>query len=340
MFKRRMLGTTGLVTAICCAFTMAPAAALAYYERPVCVSLDSFVVVDPTAAAEHLAAATEGASEDDASSIDTVYRVVTKRTLVVTAPGDVEMLLCPTIGEGVVDTSTAAEALRQPPQPTVDLPDAEWEVVILASESPVFLPQYGAPSASVDHEQNDPPSSNWRRNTSGCANVKHYAYEGADEPIVTRTVCWRLDQQLENDPARRYYQFEADVSGSGQNKTTVERMWVEAKRYDHAVPMEFDAMPSPAEDRPGSQECQTTSESLSVMSGAPVEVGFGYSTSRVTCEDYLVKQYGEHGHWASVWEGNPSTKGTRHIGLNMPVRASQSDTRRAEWLLLTGQKWG
>lgn len=57
----------------------------------------------------------------------------------------------------------------------------------------------------------------------------------------------------------------------------------------------------------------------------------------MTCETYRPKMYDDEGHWATIWEGNPSVnqKDSRHVLFTMPVKTAEGAL--PAWVRLNGQ---
>lgn len=155
-----------------------------------------------------------------------------------------------------------------------------------------------------------------------------------------RLVCWQIDRQFEdNDPNRNFWQFHVDISGESVGYRSMERMWTEVVPQpvrEHT--QRWDAQPKPNARYGGGEGCYTEAASFSVGSGAPVQFGYAYTWERTQCETYMPKSYDDHGHWASIWEGNPKVADghRRAVMLKAPVQ-TPSD-KGVHWELWTGQR--
>ena len=154
-----------------------------------------------------------------------------------------------------------------------------------------------------------------------------------------RWVCWPLDRQQEDsDPTRSFWQYEQQSTGSAKKGWEMKRLWVEGKPAPDTVPMRFDGIPQPKDSVPKQDRCrkETDSVSLQIASGAPVSVGFGHSWEKTTCEEYEVKHYDDHGHWATIWKGEPvKPDQARNVVFVMPISAHEG--ARPTWEPWSGQ---
>lgn len=179
------------------------------------------------------------------------------------------------------------------------------------------VPTAGARPPSLDVQvpvsQPVPAGANWVVNNEDCFRVS-MEYFG-------RWVCWQVDEQSgDRDPGRHFWQYTQRASGSADNAWKMKRLWVEGKPHARSARMRFDGMPAPGESSRKMDSCDSVSEGISVSSGSPVTVGFSRTWSRVSCERYEVKDYDDHGHWATIWEGKPLNEHhTRQVIFTMPV---------------------
>ena len=154
-----------------------------------------------------------------------------------------------------------------------------------------------------------------------------------------RWVCWQIDRQQEDhDRGRSFWQYKQESTGSAKKGWKMKRLWVEGKPSPDTVPMRFDGVPQPKDSIPKQDRCtkETTSVSLQVSSGAPVTLGASHSWEKTTCEEYEVKHYDDHGHWANIWKGAPvKPDQARNVVFVMPV--SSNEGARPTWEPWSGQ---
>ena len=155
--------------------------------------------------------------------------------------------------------------------------------------------------------------ASWALNNEDCFRV---AMES-----IARWVCWEIDEQHgDSDAGRHYWQFTQEATGSSERSWKMKRIWVEGKPHENSAPMKFDGIPVPKESSKKAENCDNVSDTISVSGGMPVSVGFSRTWNRVTCERYKVKDYNDHGHWATIWEGKPVGKDdARHVIFTMPI---------------------
>lgn len=153
-----------------------------------------------------------------------------------------------------------------------------------------------------------------------------------------RWVCWQLDKQEDDNPARTHWQYEQETSGSAKKGWKMKRLWVEGKPAPDTIPMRFDGIPEPKDSIPKQDRCktETRSVSLQIASGSPVSFGSSHSWDKTTCEEYEVKHYDDHGHWATIWKGEPvKNDQARNVVFVMPV--STNEGARPTWEAWSGQ---
>jgi hypothetical protein len=154
-----------------------------------------------------------------------------------------------------------------------------------------------------------------------------------------RWVCWQLDkQQHDNDPARSYWQYKQESTGNAKRGWEMKRLWVEGKPAGDTVPMRFDGIPEPKDSIPKQDRCKTETRSVSIQigSGTPVSLGSAHSWDKTTCEEYEIKHYDDHGHWANIWKGEPvKPDQSRNVVFVMPV--SSNEGARPTWEPWSGQ---
>jgi hypothetical protein len=172
----------------------------------------------------------------------------------------------------------------------------------------------------------------WALNNEDCFRVAH-------EPFA-RWVCWEIDEQHgDSDHGRHYWQFTQEATGSAEKHRKMKRLWVEGKPHEKAAPMRFDGIPEPKETSKKADACETRSDTISVSGGKPVSVGFSRTWNRVTCERYEIKDYNDHGHWATIWEGKPvGHDDARHVIFTMPI--STVEGQLPMWHPWSGQRKG
>ncbi|HVF06402.1 MAG TPA: hypothetical protein VNA20_16285 [Frankiaceae bacterium] len=182
-------------------------------------------------------------------------------------------------------------------------------------------------------DDNNGSSASWSRRGGDCYKVSTEAF--------WRIVCWRIDgQDKDNDSSHNYWQLHLDSSGKSVGYRDMERMWVEAVPGPRgASNQSWNAVAKPSAQYGGSQGCTTSGENVSVASGAPVQVGFGFYWERTSCENYYPKSYGDDdGHWATVWEGNPNVKPEVHRAVMVKVPVKTPADKGVMWEFLTGQR--
>lgn len=154
-----------------------------------------------------------------------------------------------------------------------------------------------------------------------------------------RWVCWRIDNQANDaDPARAFWQYKQEATGSAKGGWEMKRLWVEGKPAEDAVPMRFDGIPEPKDSIPSQDRCkkETDTVSISVASGKPFSAGFSHSWEKMKCEEYEVKHYDDHAHWAVIWKSEPVDKSqARNVVFVMPV--STHEGGRPAWEPWSGQ---
>jgi hypothetical protein len=153
-----------------------------------------------------------------------------------------------------------------------------------------------------------------------------------------RWVCWQIDKQADDNPGRSYWQYEQESSGSAKKGWKMKRLWVEGKPAPDTPPLRFDGIPEPKDSIPKQDRCKTETKSVSIQigSGTPVSLGSSHSWGKNTCEEYEVKHYDDHGHWATIWKGEPvKTDQGRNVILVMPV--STHEGARPTWEAWSGQ---
>lgn len=276
-------------------------------------------------------------------------------TLLDSAPGDPrgklhqvsEMLEGLLDGRLPVDPLTLARMIEDIAAAQVDpllyaagLPDSKhlWPSAIITEVVPVAVAAPPGPDEIMANpnlpdgarEEHDGHSAGWSTRNKNCFDVVTDAFK--------RLVCWRIDgQDKDNDDSRNFWQLHTDVSGESIGRY-MDRMWVEAKpRPDGATNQSWDAMPQPSADFGGSEGCTTQGNTFEVASGAPIQVGFGYYWERTTCESYFPRAYDDHGHWASIWEGNPMIHAGRRRAVMVKTPVKTPADKGVWWDLLTGQ---
>jgi hypothetical protein len=154
-----------------------------------------------------------------------------------------------------------------------------------------------------------------------------------------RWVCWRIDKQdHDSDPSRSFWQYKQDAIGSAKGGWEMKRLWVEGKPAGDSIPMRFDGIPEPKESIPKQDRCKKSTDtvSISIASGKPVAAGYSHSWDHVRCEEYEVKHYDDHAHWAVIWKGAPVDKNQgRNVVFVMPV--STHEGGRPAWEAWSGQ---
>lgn len=172
--------------------------------------------------------------------------------------------------------------------------------------------------------------SEWVRSTADC---DIYSTKG-----FARTQCFEINRQAgDTDPRRTFWQYTVEATGHSKGGRKMDRMWVERKPSAASARQEFDGIPEPKEARNKADRCVQETEGIAIGSGAPVQIGFSKSWTRMTCETYRPKMYEDEGHWATIWEGDPSVseKDSRHVMFTMPVKTAEGAL--PAWVRLNGQ---
>ena len=154
-----------------------------------------------------------------------------------------------------------------------------------------------------------------------------------------RWVCWQIEKQgNDRDPARSFWQYKQESTGNAKKGWEMKRLWVEGKPAPDTVPMRFDGIPQPKDSIPKQDRCKTETKSVSIQigSGTPVSLGSAHSWDKTTCEEYEIKHYDDHGHWANIWKGEPvKPSQSRNVVIVMPV--SSAEGARPTWEPWSGQ---
>lgn len=181
-------------------------------------------------------------------------------------------------------------------------------------------------------EESDGRAANWETRRKDCFQVSTEAF--------WRLVCWRIDKQIkDNDRHHNFWQFHVDGGGKSVGYRYMDRMWLEAKPQPvGASNQAWDQLPKPSAEFGGSGGCTTEGSTFEIASGAPVQVGFGYYWERMTCETYEPKSYGDEGHWASIWTGNPYVAPEKFRSVMVKVPVKTPTDKGVWWDLLTGQR--
>lgn len=244
------------------------------------------------------------------------------------------------VNPSVPDPDALVTELRETTDPVVtEVLDAELsaivtEVVPFAAAAPPgpseIMANPNLPNGARD--DNDGRSATWSTRNKDCYNVASEAF--------SRVVCWRIDgQDKDSDSNRNFWQFHIDASGKSVGYRSMNRMWMEARPSPQgATNQAWDALPKPSAQYGGSEGCSTSGDTFTIASGAPVQVGFGWYWERTSCENYYPKSYGDDGHWASVWEGNPNVKPEVHRAVMLKVPVKTPPDKGVMWELLTGQR--
>ena len=172
--------------------------------------------------------------------------------------------------------------------------------------------------------------SEWVRSNADC---DIYSTEG-----FARTQCFEINRQAgDTDAGRTFWQYTAEATGHSKGGRKMDRIWIERKPAETSAAQQFDGIPEPKEARNKADNCVQETEGISIQSGAPVQIGFSKNWSRMTCETYRPKMYDDEGHWATIWEGNPtvSEKDSRHVLFTMPVKTAEGAL--PDWVRLNGQ---
>jgi hypothetical protein len=123
-------------------------------------------------------------------------------------------------------------------------------------------------------------------------------------------------------------------------------VWVEGRPQANTATQRSDGIPKPNQQAGGDSGCASTSDSVSVSGGSPVQIGYAYTYSVTTCETYTPKGYDDQGHWSNKWNFNSDRdyhglgwgkSGTymRNVAFTMGVKTKSTDGAPV-WDLLTG----
>jgi hypothetical protein len=216
--------------------------------------------------------------------------------------------------------------------PAVDTTQVFDEANAVVAQVPIVVaPQQG---------DGGPARGTWGKNNSNCYSVYGPTDQSDANKRYIRTVCWEIDfQNADSNKTDSFWQFELEAQGNSVHQTKMERMWVEGvPQSNHSAAMKFDGVAKPQSTNSRTEPCNTGSESLSIGSGEPVNVGYTWTWDKISCETYGPKIYSDQGHYATVWTGNPKVNSgeVRYVKFAMPVRTKTKDGGPV-WSLLTGQ---
>lgn len=181
------------------------------------------------------------------------------------------------------------------------------------------------PIASPAQSEDGPPRGQWGKNNSDCFNVTG----PKENPRYMRNVCWEIDfQNGDSNKTDSFWQYELDAQGTSINGYEMGRLWVEAKpNAGHTAPMQFDGLAVPESTNERAEPCNTKTETFTMQSGEPVQVGWSWPWDKVTCETYGPKIYSDPAHYASIWEppGRIKAGVARVVKMGMPLRSKTKD---------------
>jgi hypothetical protein len=188
-----------------------------------------------------------------------------------------------------------------------------------------------------DTRDEDKPE--WNRNNENCYFASANAWY--------RQVCWRIDNQINDDTSdKTYWQFNLEASSYPLQKRGMYHVWVEGAPQSGAAAQRSDGIPKPNQELGGESGCASGTESISLSGGKPVQLGYSYSFSVTKCETYTPRGYGDEGHWSNKWHFNPdrddngvgygdSDTHMRNVAFTMGIKTNATDGGPV-WNLYTG----
>lgn len=180
----------------------------------------------------------------------------------------------------------------------------------------------------------------WARNSDDCFL--------SDANAWYRRTCWTIDNQTNDaSPDYTYWQFQMKAVSYPKQKRGMLHTWVEGIPMQDFAALQFDGtFPVPDQEVGGESGCASGTQSLSLSGGKPIQIGYSYSYSLTTCEQYTPKGYSDEGHWSNKWHFNPdrdahgvgygdSDTHQRSVGFNMGIKTSSS-APKVGWTMPTG----